>query len=194
MLYLKKTKDHKSRAALITLLVLAAGLILQPGTGLMARGQKKRSSTGKEENSTSRETKDLPVEKVTENLFIQEHPGQELSIVPPQENDADKTFTKVDVLPEFPGGAAALMKFLSVNIRYPAAARKANVQGRVVCKFVVNREGKIENVQILKGIHPDCDAETVRVLKAMPAWKPGEQNDSKVKVYYTLPIAFRLTN
>ncbi len=85
-----------------------------------------------------------------------------------------------------------LTEYLSKNIRYPDGAARNNIQGRVVAKFVVNEDGTLSDVQIVRGIGAGCDDEAVRVIKAMPAWKPGKQNGKPVRVYYTLPITFKL--
>jgi TonB family protein len=101
-------------------------------------------------------------------------------------------FTAVEQQPGFPGGNEACAKYLSTNIRYPAAARKNKVQGRVVTSFVVNKDGTIGDVKVLKGIGYGADEEAVRVIKNMPKWYPGMQNGKPVNVQYTLPISFTL--
>ena len=97
-----------------------------------------------------------------------------------------------EVMPEFPGGTDALMSFLTQNIRYPEQARELGIQGKVICKFVVEPNGEVTNISVLRGVHPSCDQEAVRVLKKMPAWKPGMQKGRNVRVSYTLPIVFKL--
>ncbi len=99
----------------------------------------------------------------------------------------------VENMPEFPnGGMTALMKYLSNNIRYPEAAHKAGIQGRVTVQFVVGKDGSIGNVSILRGVNADLDAEAIRVISSMPKWKPGTQKGEPVKVKYTVPVMFRL--
>ncbi|WP_190277272.1 energy transducer TonB [Taibaiella lutea] len=97
-----------------------------------------------------------------------------------------------DVPPEYPGGMAALLEYLQRNIRYPNEARENQIQGRVVVRFVVNKEGKIEGAEVQKGIGYGCDKEALRVVNAMKTWKPGQVKGKAVKAYYTLPITFRL--
>lgn len=100
----------------------------------------------------------------------------------------------VENMPEFPnGGMGELMKYLSANIRYPEAAHKAGIQGRVTVQFVVGKDGSIGNVSILRGVNADLDAEAIRVISSMPKWKPGTQKGEPVKVKYTVPVMFRLT-
>lgn len=106
----------------------------------------------------------------------------------------DKIFTSVEQLPEFPGGQAALMKYLNSNIKYPPAAREDNIEGRVTLKFVVDRDGSVTNIEILRDIGGGCGKEAVRVVGNMPKWRPGKQNNQSVRVYYTLPVVFKLQN
>ncbi len=108
------------------------------------------------------------------------------------EIDGKPVFTAVEVQPEFPGGTVALFEYLAKTIRYPGAAARAKVEGRVFLQFVVTTEGEIRDVMILKGIGFGCDAEAVRAVKGMPAWKPGRQGEQLVNVRYTLPVNFEL--
>lgn len=97
-------------------------------------------------------------------------------------------------MPEFPdGGMSALMEYLSKNIKYPEAAMKKGTQGRATVQFVVEKDGSITNVKILRGIDPELNKEAVRVISAMPKWKPGTQKGEAVRVKYTVPVMFRLT-
>ena len=96
----------------------------------------------------------------------------------------------VEQMPSYPGGTSALMKFLADNIKYPSTCE--NIQGRVVCSFVVERDGSLSDLRIVKSLHPLFDKEALRVLSLMPNWIPGKQNGESVKVKYTIPIAFRL--
>lgn len=98
----------------------------------------------------------------------------------------------VDKRPEFPGGDAAMMKYLSSELFYPEIARLKNIQGRVVCQFMVNEDGSISDIQVVKSVHKSLDKEAVRVIKHMPKWIPGEHRGKAVRVRYTLPIMFRL--
>ena len=104
----------------------------------------------------------------------------------------EKTFEVVEQMPTFPGGDAALMKYLSENIKYPKAAEKAGEQGRVVVNFIVEKDGAISNVNVVRSVTPTLDAEAVRVIKAMPKWVPGKQDGQSVRVKYNVPVSFRL--
>ena len=98
----------------------------------------------------------------------------------------------IEPMPSFPGGMAALMKYLSENVKYPEQAEKESIQGRVVCKFTVGEDGSISDITVAKSVHPLLDAEAVRVFSLMPKWIPGKQNGKPSKMKYTLPITFRL--
>ena len=110
---------------------------------------------------------------------------------PPKEEET-KVFDVVEQMPSFPGGPSALMQYLSSNIKYPVVAEENGVQGRVVCTFVVERDGSITDVRVIKSVDPSLDKEAVRVVKSMPKWIPGTQNGSAVRVQYTVPVTFRL--
>ena len=111
--------------------------------------------------------------------------------VPPAVEET-KVFDVVEQMPSFKGGDAALMEWLSKNIKYPVVAEENGIQGRVVATFVVERDGSITDVKIVKSVDPSLDKEAVRVLKSMPKWIPGKQNGQAVRVKYTVPVTFRL--
>lgn len=111
--------------------------------------------------------------------------------VPPAVEET-KVFDVVEQMPSFKGGDAALMEWLSKNIKYPVVAEENGIQGRVVATFVVERDGSITDVKIVKSVDPSLDKEAVRVLKSMPKWIPGRQNGQPVRVKYTVPVTFRL--
>lgn len=100
-----------------------------------------------------------------------------------------KVFTYVEQMPE---PSVDIPSYLGKNIHYPEAAREAGVEGRVILRFVVNEDGSVSDIQIVRGIGSGCDEEAKRVLASMPKWKPGKQNGRPVKVYFTLPVTFKL--
>jgi TonB family protein len=104
----------------------------------------------------------------------------------------DDAFVVVEKMPKFPGEDAALMKFVRDNIQYPPEAAKANIQGRVILKFVINTEGKVEDVTVLKSVDPLLDKEAVRVVKTLPDWVPATQGGTPRSVYYSIPVTFAL--
>lgn len=101
-------------------------------------------------------------------------------------------YTYVEEMPSFPGGDEALMKFLSSNIQYPEIAKRAGVEGRLYVQMTVSTTGRISDIQVIKGLGAGCDEEAVRVIKMMPAWKPGKQNGHAVNVRVSIPILFKL--
>ena len=105
---------------------------------------------------------------------------------------SNKVYEVVEQMPTFPGGDAALMKYLSENVKYPALAIKAQEQGRVVVSFTVEKDGAISDVKVARSVTPSLDAEAVRVVKAMPKWTPGRMNGESVNVKFRLPITFKL--
>ena len=110
---------------------------------------------------------------------------------PPKEEET-KVFDVVEQMPSFPGGPQALFEYLSKNIKYPPVAEENGVQGRVIVSFVVERDGSITDVRVVKSVDPSLDKEAQRVVKSMPRWIPGKQNGSAVRVKYTVPVTFRL--
>ncbi len=106
--------------------------------------------------------------------------------------DDDEIFVGVESQPSFPGGDIARIRFLYENIQYPAMAKETGIQGRVYITFVVERDGSITDVRLLKGIGGGCDEESIRVVKAMPKWIPGKQRERPVRVQFVLPIKFTL--
>jgi protein TonB len=108
------------------------------------------------------------------------------------EEEENVVFQVVETMPSFPGGDADLFKFLSDNVKYPVIAQENGIQGRVICQFVVNRDGSIVDVEVVRPVDPSLDKEAIRVIKSMPRWTPGRQRGKAVRVKYTLPVNFRL--
>ncbi|MCQ2194210.1 MAG: TonB family protein [Paludibacteraceae bacterium] len=137
-----------------------------------------------EEVVESREIKGEDVNAVVEIPTVVEQPVEEEQI--------EEIFTIVEEKPSFPGGDKALMEYLSKNIKYPTIAAESGIKGRVTVSFVVNKDGKIVDVQVVRGVHESLDKEAVRVVQSMPAWKPGKQSGKPVRARYTLPVMFKL--
>jgi len=108
------------------------------------------------------------------------------------ENYNDTIYDIVDQMPKFPGGETAMMEFIGKNVKYPQKAKDEGIQGRVFIQFVVEKDGSIGEVKLLRGIGGGCDEEGIRVVKSMPKWTPGQKAGKAVRVYYTLPIFFKL--
>jgi protein TonB len=132
--------------------------------------------------------KDRTVEAVRNDIAVAAPPPPPA----PKPEVANKVFDVVEEMPSFPGGQGALMAFLSSNIKYPVVAQENGVQGRVIVGFVVEKDGSISDVKVMRSVDPSLDREAQRVVKAMPKWKPGKQNGSAVRVKYTVPVVFRL--
>ena len=133
--------------------------------------------------------KDRNIEAVRSDIAVATPPPPPPA---PKPEVSNKVFDVVEEMPSFPGGQGALMSFLNSNIKYPVVAQENGVQGRVIVGFVVERDGSITDVKVMRSVDPSLDREAQRVVKAMPKWKPGKQNGSAVRVKYTVPVVFRL--
>ena len=130
-------------------------------------------------------------DKGTDDLnVVREHKDE--IIVEKKEPEKEKVFVAVEQMPQFLGGDAELMKFLSKNIKYPTMAMENNIQGRVVVQFVVTKTGAIGEVKVIRSVDRDLDREAIRVCKSLPNFIPGKMNGQAVNVWYTLPVNFKL--
>lgn len=127
------------------------------------------------EDNANKAQEEFHVEETVEEVIVEE-----------------EIFLVVEEDPEFPGGLEALGKYLSENIKYPALAKENNITGRVFVSFVVEKDGHVGNIKILRDIGGGCGAEAVRVVKAMPKWKPGKQRGKPVRSQFNLPVSFEL--
>ena len=118
--------------------------------------------------------------------------NQTESVVQEENINNQEVYEIADKMPSFPGGNAALMNYLSQNIKYPIIAEKNGVQGRVLVEYVVGKDGYVSDVRVAKSVDPSLDKEAIRVVKGMPKWIPGEIDGEAVTVRYTLPVTFRL--
>ena len=133
----------------------------------------------------------------TESIEINtEDDKEEVVIAAPveaPEEEEEVIFVVVESMPEFPGGQQALFKYINENVKYPVIAQENGIQGRVICQFVVNKDGSIVDIEVVRsGGDPSLDKEAVRVVKSMPKWKPGKQRGKPVRVKFTVPINFKL--
>lgn len=140
------------------------------------------------ENKEDIQTKDFNSEDDKNKKVVIQAP----IAAPVEDPEESRIHVVVERMPEFPGGEAAMNQFISRNIRYPVIAQENGIQGRVVVQFVVNTDGKIVDVEVVRGVEESLDKEAVRVVKAMPPWNPGRQGGKNVRVKYTLPIRFRI--
>ena len=136
----------------------------------------------------------------TESIEVNTEDDKEAEVViaapveaPQEDEEEEVVFVVVESMPEFPGGQQALFKYLSENVKYPVIAQENGIQGRVICQFVVNKDGSIVDVEVVRsGGDASLDKEAVRVIKSMPKWKPGKQRGKAVRVKYTVPVNFKL--
>ena len=139
---------------------------------------------------------DVEVEEIEINT--EDDKDVEVVIAPPveapvQEEVEEEIFVVVESMPEFPGGAQEMMKFIAENIKYPVIAQENGIQGRVICQFVIEKNGSVTDIQVVRSSgDASLDKEAERVIKTMPKWKPGKQRGKPVRVKYTIPVAFRL--
>ncbi|MFB6341537.1 TonB family protein [Saccharicrinis sp. FJH62] len=126
--------------------------------------------------------------------LISENNNDNSAATPFEQNDERQIFQIVEKMPEYPGGAKAMMEYLSMNIKYPTIAQEKGIQGRVYVNFIINTKGEVSDVKVVRGVDPALDAEAVRIVKGMPKWTPGEQRGKAVNVAYNLPINFALDN
>ncbi len=131
-------------------------------------------------------TKDRNVEAVRNDIAVNTPPPA------PKEEVTNKVFDVVEVMPSFPGGQGALMSYLSSHVKYPVVAQENGVQGRVTVSFVVERDGSITDVHVVRSVDPSLDREAARVISSMPNWQPGKQNGSAVRVKFNVPVQFKL--
>lgn len=131
-------------------------------------------------------------DKGTDDVTVVREVRDEVVVEEKKAPEPEKIFTAVEESPKFPGGDAELYKWLSKNIRYPEMAAQNNIQGRVTVQFVVEKNGSVGEVKVVRGKDPDLDKEAVRVVKSLPKFIPGKMNGQSVRVWYTLPIMFKL--
>ena len=136
----------------------------------------------------------------TESVEIKTEDDKDVEVViappveaPVVEEVEEEIFVVVESMPEFPGGAQEMMKFIAENIKYPVIAQENGIQGRVICQFVIEKNGSVTDIQVVRSSgDASLDKEAERVIKNMPKWKPGKQRGKPVRVKYTIPVAFRL--
>ena len=129
--------------------------------------------------------------EIEKELEIEETETDEDEIVEVEEDD-EEFFMVVENMPEFPGGDLGLMKFIQKNVKYPAIAKEYNITGKVYVSFIVDKQGKVTNVKIVRGVDKNLDAEALRVVSLLPKYKPGKQRGKSVRVMFTIPINFTL--
>ena len=138
---------------------------------------------------------DVEVEDIEINAEVEQNEVIEEYVAPEIEEEEvveQEIFQIVEEMPSFPGGEQKLLEYVAKNTKYPQIARESGIQGRVFIGFVVETDGSISNVKVLRGIGGGCDEEAVRVIKSLPKWKPGKQRGKAVRVSYQIPVNFKL--
>ena len=157
---------------------------------------------------------EMPEPASPDELIVKDDPVEKVNFVPVEDNastpqgiisaipappvgsgrvEEEAILEFAEIAPSFIGGKSAMMEFLSESIRYPHVDIEQGMEGRVICTFVVEKDGSITDISVIRGISPSIDKEAVRVIRAMPKWKPGFQNGNTVRVKFTLPIVFKLS-
>lgn len=144
-----------------------------------------------DDNITVDEDITIDVE-ANENTQVEEYVAPVKGIAEEESAEEAQIFMVVESMPEYPGGEPALYAYLSENIKYPQMAKESGIQGRVFVTFVVERDGRVTDVRVLRGIGGGCDEEAIRVVDGMPKWTPGKQRGKSVRVQYNLPVKFTL--
>jgi TonB family protein len=131
-------------------------------------------------------------ESTDDDYTLDNKPKSTFYKTPDEEKEDNKVYTDVDKKPEFPGGYSALYKFIADHLKYPESAKMKRIQGKVLVRFIVGKQGNIENPEIMKGVAPDLDAEAIRVVKSLPKWIPGSHKGKNVRVSSTVSVNFKL--
>lgn len=162
------------------ILLFVVGLWVMPA---FAQQKKKHSTRKRPAVTVVKKKKALPIVSPVEKRDI---PG------PVEGPQADRVFTSVEELPEFPGGTSALHAYMAAHLRYPREAVEQYIQGKVYLQFVVDTMGNVGEITIMRDIGGGCGAEAKRVVRGMPRWKPGRTNGQPVRTFYSLPVSFKL--
>lgn len=172
----KKRTGRVGKVKYLTLLPLAAGLLLLNNIDAMARIMNRQV------------TVPAPVQQAEVVPAPETTPAEVAVPLPPQD---DKVYEVVDVMPEFPGGETELLKYMARNVKYPAESVKNKEEGSLSLSFIINKDGSLSDIKVVKSLTPLLDAEAVRVVKNMPKWTPGKVKGKVVRVAYTTPITFK---
>ena len=145
-----------------------------------------------EETDSELEQDDEPVETdLDDDMNVTDEEIEEIAPPPPMDDDV-VSFRVVEELPQFPGGPVEFMKWLTRNLKYPKALEDQKIQGKVVAEFIVNKDGSVTDVQIVGSLHPKCDEEVLRVLRMMPRWMAGVENDQPCRTKVCIPVVFKI--
>ena len=192
MMTMNKSSRWNTLRALAVVPVIALALLAFANTESVAAVVTPSVQQDNAVQSEMQSPEPVQVEAVTQPVEVEaeEQPVEEAPVEPvPESKDV---YESVEQMPEFPGGAAGLMRYLQENIKYPPEAAKNNIEGRVIVQFIIDKTGEVGDVKVVRPISEELDAEAVRVVKTLPKFEPGRQDGEAVSVWYTLPIVFKL--
>ncbi len=152
-------------------------------------GQKDNKTGNEDRHETKPQKEETVMERSIEQKPVEQKPAEQK---PAKKNDSERIYSSVEQMPQFPGGDAALMRYLGSHLQYPPEAAKKNIQGKVILQFVVEKDGRVGEVKVARSVDKDLDQEAIRVVKSLPKFTPGRQNGQVVRVWYTLPVTFKL--
>lgn len=178
----KTTKFARLKLLFVFPLALSMMLVISFSSDAIAQTEEKVAPPPPPKEAASVD-KPIKAEKKPKQITVIEVEG---------EQEEPPIFTVVEDMPKFPGGNKAMYAFLGENIKYPDVAKQEGYQGKVFVTFVVEKDGSVSNVKLVRGVHESLDKEAMRVIKIMPKWEPGTQRGKAVRVQYTLPIKFTL--
>ena len=179
-------KEEVLQSVKVTELAIVEDEKVKKEDEIKTQDELKETETAFGQKDNKEGTEDRNVTKTLKDEVVVEKPVEKPKEV------KEEAFRSVEQMPQFPGGEAALMKYLQSHINYPPMAAENNVQGRVVVQFVVDKTGKVGEVKVVRSVDKDLDKEAVRVCKSLPKFTPGRQNGQAVSVWYTLPVTFKL--
>ena len=179
-------KEEVLQSVKVTELAIVEDEKVKKEDEIKTQDELKETETAFGQKDNKEGTEDRNVTKTLKDEVVVEKPVEKPKEV------KEEVFRSVEQMPQFPGGEAALMKYLQSHINYPPMAAENNVQGRVVVQFVVDKTGKVGEVKVVRSVDNDLDKEAVRVCKSLPKFTPGRQNGQAVSVWYTLPVTFKL--
>ena len=179
-------KEEVLQSVKVTELAIVEDEKVKKEDEIKTQDELKETQTAFGQKDNKEGTEDRNVTKTLKDEVVVEKPVEKPKEV------KEEVFRSVEQMPQFPGGEAALMKYLQSHINYPPMAAENNVQGRVVVQFVVDKTGKVGEVKVVRSVDKDLDKEAVRVCKSLPKFTPGRQNCQAVSVWYTLPVTFKL--
>ena len=179
-------KEEVLQSVKVTELAIVEDEKVKKEDEIKTQDELKETETAFGQKDNKEGTEDRNVTKTLKDEVVVEKPVEKPKEV------KEEVFRSVEQMPQFPGGEAALMKYLQSHINYPPMAAENNVQGRVVVQFVVDKTGKVGEVKVVRSVDKDLDREAVRVCKSLPKFTPGRQNGQAVSVWYTLPVTFKL--